>query len=359
MHDVCDFVESFRKEKGLSYIDVLCMQEHEVKLRRFFGDGIHGEEMLSMFSCTKPITVTMALRLYEQGLLGLDDPVEKYLPAAKNMVYMDGDDIKPVKNTLTVRHLFTMTGGFNYNYTPPAVQALLAKNPQADTRSVVECYLQTPLQFLPGEKFQYSLCHDVLGAVMEVASGMRLSALVKREIFDPLGMTNAHFDYRPGEKLLDMYQYYVKKITKTENFAPISPYYESGGSALFCTVADYGKFADALACGGKAYNGYQLLQPETIALLRSEQIAKLQIQNEFTCVQGEDYGYGLGVRTRVKPTPWGLLPGEFGWDGAAGSYVMVDPNRHISVFVGMHIKGWPKLLDGFHLRLVEEIYKYL
>lgn len=357
MIGVCDFVDDYRKEKQLHYIDVICVQNHEVKFRHFSGDGITGNEMLSMFSCSKPITVTAALRLYEQGLLGLDDPVAKYLPAAEYLVYREGDQILPVKQPLTVRHLFTMTGGFDYNFTPPAVQAILAENSQANTQAVVEGYLHTPLQFSPGEEFAYSLCHDVLGAVMEVVSGKRLSEFINEEIFRPLSMDTAHYDYRPGEKLLDMYSCQQGKVDRGENYKPISPNFESGGAGLFCRVADYAKFADALACKGKAYNGYQVLKPETVELLRSEQVKNLQIQNEFTCAQGNDYSYGLGVRTRVRATDWGLEAGEFGWDGAAGSYVMIDPKQNISVFIGMHLRSWPRLVKGFHLEVVEKIYK--
>ena len=91
--------------------------------------------------------------------------------------------------------------------------------------------------------------------------------------------------------------------------------------------------------------------------LATEQVKNISVQNTFTCVQGEDYGYGLGVRVRQSPTAWGLPVGEFGWDGAAGSYVMVDPERKISVFIGMHVRNWPEVFTGKHLEIVEAIYK--
>jgi CubicO group peptidase (beta-lactamase class C family) len=83
------------------------------------------------------------------------------------------------------------------------------------------------------------------------------------------------------------------------------------------------------------------------------------VHNAFTCVQGEAYGYGLGVRVRQSATAWGLPIGEFGWDGAAGSYVMVDPEREISIFIGMHVRNWPEVFTGKHLQIVEAIYKEL
>ena len=86
---------------------------------------------------------------------------------------------------------------------------------------------------------------------------------------------------------------------------------------------------------------------------------KISISNNFACVQGGDYGYGLGVRIRQKPTEWGLNKGEFGWDGAAGSYVMMDPEKKVSIFIGLHLRNWPVVFKGKHLPIVEKIYKEL
>ena len=82
----------------------------------------------------------------------------------------------------------------------------------------------------------------------------------------------------------------------------------------------------------------------------------MAVNNNFTCVQGGDYGYGYGVRVRMKPTAWGLPAGEYGWDGAAGTYLMVDPVNRISVVIGMHVRNWPYCFRHEHLNLVKEIY---
>ena len=116
-------------------------------------------------------------------------------------------------------------------------------------------------------------------------------------------------------------------------------------------------FADLLACGGESKNGYRLLKRETVELLRQETIASLGVDNSFTCVQGDDYGYGLGVRVRKRATDWGLPVGEFGWDGAAGTYIMADPINKISIVIGMHLRGWPNVFKGEHLRLVQCVYE--
>ena len=100
-----------------------------------------------------------------------------------------------------------------------------------------------------------------------------------------------------------------------------------------------------------------MLREETVEKIRSIQVQGVSFQNSFTCVQGDEYGYGLGVRVRKKPTSWGLAEGEFGWDGAAGSYVMIDPQRQVSVFIGMHVRNWPEVFTEKHLQIVESIYQ--
>lgn len=355
------FIDNLIVQKHIPYVDVACFCDHKPVFRHFSGEGICGKELLNMFSCSKPVTVTAALRLMEQGALKLDDPVARFFPSATHAVYRtENGQLLPIKQAMTVRHLFTMTAGLDYNYTPSAVQQLLEKDPlQANTQQILDGYLRSPLQFSPGEKFRYSLCHDVLAGVVEVVSGMRFSKFVEQEIFVPLEMHDSTFNNHPCRPALKMYKYEVGHILPTEGFMPVTPHYESGGAGLCSTVEDYCKFADALACDGTASNGYQLLKPETVALMRTEQISGLSIQNEFTCVQGGDYSYGLGVRVRTKDTGWGLTPGEFGWDGAAGSYLMIDPNRHISVVMGMHLRGWPKCFRGDHLRIVQSLYNEL
>jgi CubicO group peptidase (beta-lactamase class C family) len=195
--------------------------------------------------------------------------------------------------------------------------------------------VESPLAFVPGAHYRYGLSHDVLAAVVEVITGKKFSAYVKEVIFDPLQMNESRFD-NLEENMTDVYMAFeggeVRKIEEPKCLVP-TPAYESGGAGLVSTVEDYIRFADALACGGTAANGYQVLGSDALRQLTSEQMKEISINNAFTCVQGGDYGYGLGVRIRQVATDWGLNKGEFGWDGAACSYVMMDPEKKISVFI--------------------------
>ena len=347
------------KEKYIPYIDILVKKEHQTLLRYYDSreKNVTGKENVFLFSCTKPMTVACALRLVEEGKLSLDDEVAKYLPAYANTFLKNGEKSK---KKMTIRHLFTMTGGLSYRLPQGVKDFLVETQSKAGTIEIVSQFVKEPLQFEPGERFEYSFCHDVLAAVVEVVSGKRFSEYIHDVIFMPLCMQGMGFH---TEQLLKMAKLYQAKETgeiieiPVENELIFGENYDSGGAGVIGNVEDYARFVDVMACGGESENGYRLLKKETVELLRQETTASLGIENSFTCVQGGEYGYGLGVRVRKKQTDWGLPIGEFGWDGAAGTYIMADPVNKISVVIGMHLRGWPNVFRGEHLRLVQCVYE--
>ena len=135
--------------------------------------------------------------------------------------------------------------------------------------------------------------------------------------------------------------------------------YESGGAGLYSTVEDYSLFADAMACGGRGITGKQILQPETIDLMRTDQLGSYVMDTRFGCAAGPGYGYGLGVRTLIDESASRSTPGEFGWDGAAGSYVMIDPEYALSIFFAMHVRAWPTLIGCGHAPIRDMTYDIL
>ena len=354
-------IEEVRKKAGVPYLDVVCYQSHKEVFRYVSGEGVTGKELLYMYSCGKLVTVVVALRLIDEGKMSLDDLVCTYLPEVERAFVVDerGEKVY-VGHQMKIRHLFTMTAGFTYNLATPPITALVERSKEgAVLRDFIAKFVETPLSFTPGRQFQYSLCHDVLAAVVEVVTGKRFSEYVQEVIFTPLQMENSRFDNQE-KNVFDVYMAMpngkVEKVNEGKILIP-APHYESGGAGLASTVEDYIRFADALACGGVAGNGYSVLSKAGLQALATEQVKNISVNNTFTCVQGEDYGYGLGVRVRQTPTAWGLPIGEFGWDGAAGSYVMIDPEREISIFMGMHVRNWPEVFTGKHLEIVEAIYK--
>ena len=352
-------IDEIRKETGVPFLDVAAYKEYQ-SLYRYQSGGASGKEILYMFSCGKPITVTGAMRLVEKRLLGLDDKVCDYLPAVKNAFVIDENGNKvTVGENMTVRHLFTMSAGFPFGYSEEPVIKLAKENRNADLQDFICKFVETPLLFEPGKQFKYGLCHDVLGAVIEKVAGKTFAKYMEEEIFIPLNMNNSNFyNDEGGTEILYMAREddSIFEVSGTRLRVPTKKY-QSGGGGLISTVDDYLKFATALASEGKAYNGYRVLGVDALKELTTPQMEKVTVNNNFTCVQGEDYGYGLGVRVRNKDTAWGLRKGEFGWDGAAGSYVLIDPVNKATVFIGMHVRSWPYVFMEKHLKIVKGIYE--
>ena len=309
------------------------------------------KHLVNLYSCSKPVTVTAALQLYEQGKIKLDDPLYAYIPEYRQMYLADGS---VAKNPITLRHLFTMTSGLTYNTKTEAFdKARELTEGKMDTLTVIRCLAQDPLSFEPGTKWQYSLSHDVLAAVVEVASGKKFRDYVKENIFDPLGMENTVYHCENVmDKMAAKYRFMdgvegtlVEKqagassreggfIQKEDKQAAhiFGPEYDSGGSGITASVAEYSKFCDALANGGRG-----ILKPETIDLMRTNQIANVD-RSLFSWRQLAGYGYGLGVRTLLEiPKDGNGNVGEFGWGGAAGASLWIDPEYKLSVCYAHHM----------------------
>lgn len=347
-------------ECGVPGCDIIVARDHRVLYQNRFG--VADQQLFYLYSTTKPLTVTTALRLYEEGRLDLDAPVSDYLPAFKNLMRKEGDQLVPVSKPLLVWHLFTMTGGFDYDlYAAPTQEVLAAKGEQASTLDIVNSLARKPLYFEPGTGYQYSLCHDILAGIVEVVSGKRFSDYMQEIILEPLGMSNTTFRETPEihAGIADQYLYQDGKVLlceKNNSLIP-SPNYDSGGAGLISCGADYIKFADTLACGGTSKNGYRLLKPETVARLGSEQLSHFSMNNNYSLALAPGYGYGMGVRVKVAENG-GLSPiGEFGWDGAAGCYCLMDPVNRLSIFFGMQVLAWPYCIGGAHGEIRDLVYK--
>ncbi len=350
---------------ALDGCEVSVMQAHKVLYRKAFSpaDGAH----YLLYSCTKPMTVAGAMRLVERGRLELDAPVYEYLPFFKNVfLEKDGKRAAPQK-PITVRNLLTMTAGFDYNFDKEPINSLFQTTAgHISTVDFAKAAVQSPLLFEPGERFQYSICHDMVGALIEAVSGMRFADYQRTEITEPLGMSKTGFlvDRADDWRLAPLYQFNTetKQADKLEQIFRHGLYdrYESGGAGMVSTLEDYAKFADAMSCGGTAANGYQLLRPETVDLIRTEQLKSFTLNSQFSCSAGEGYSYGLGVRVLVNQEGGQKSPiGEFGWDGAAGSYIMMDPKNQLSIVFTTHLLNWPARFGTMHAPIRDLTYDAL
>ncbi len=362
-----NYIDKLTKEKELPLLNVIAYKNHEQLFSHSASyNNAHGKgEPLCMFSCTKVLCAVSGMKLIEEGKISLDDPVAKYIPAFEEAFTLDEKGNKH-KEVITVRHLFSMSSGLDYNRSTPEIERLRReKYKTADTADVVCEFIKRPLNFSPGEKFMYSLSHDVLGAVIETVEGTTLADCMQKQIFTPLGMKNStmrskeYIDSPPTSyKILEDNSFEVENGDTYRSFH-MSENYVSGGAGLISTAEDLAIFADTLASGGTAKNGYRLINLQTIEKMKEIQFGSLNVKNNYTCVQGKDYAYGLGVRVRTEPLLCGIPAGEFGWDGAAGSYILIDTDNGISITMGMNILNWPKVFSGEHLEIAKRIYEDL
>lgn len=296
-----------------------------------------------LYSLSKPITVCAVMQCVERGLLALDEEIDRYMPELSEWTVRKETGIEKVKAP-TIRQLLTMCAGLNYDLSSPSVIAAKTANPDAGTYEIVKAIAREPLQFVPGTHFQYSLAHDVLGSVIEAVSGQRFGEYLKQNVFIPLGMYSTGFsmDDEQREHFADLYvqdlQTGENVLLGDDNIYQITPAYESGGAGLFSTAQDYLLFAEMMSNGGVGRNGARILRAETIDMIRADQMTE-QTRKDFDQLGRRGYSYGLGVRTKVDSLGGEVSSafGEFGWDGAAGSYVIMDPQIHLAVVYLQHV----------------------
>ncbi len=294
-----------------------------------------GKELYNVYSCSKPITCTAGMMLVERGVISLDEPLSRFMPEfeSMNVKTADGKTV-PAENPIKIKHLFTMSAGFSYDVKSPSlIEARERTGGTCPTVETLRRLAKEPLLFEPGTAFKYSLCHDVLAAVIEIASGVRFGEFVKRNIFMPLGMESSTYNPREvnAELLAAQYIYDIDTETRTkigawDNELRLGLDYESGGAGCVTTADDYMKFIEGLRTG-------KLIKPETIALMTANTLPEMQDSSEYW---HEGYGYGLGVRCAKSPDSH---LADLGWDGAAGSYMALDMKNSISVFYAQHVRG--------------------
>lgn len=327
-----------------------------------------------LYSASKVLTCTAALQLIERGYMKLEDPVAKYLPEFADMYVGEwanaaGEDPdrscwEKAKNQITVEHLMTMRGGFDYNLTMHPILKAVKEDPNASTGKIVSAMAEYPLHFEPGTRFMYSFCHDILAAVIEVVSGQRFSDYMKANIFDPLGMTSSGYSVEAaGDSISQQYTAdpVTRKTTPTTNtsYFEFTPEYESGGAGMVASAEDYGKFVAAMCNYGVGANGARILSKESIDLMRKDFLDEA-CKADYAGINRPGYSYGLGVRTLVEKEKSGVSTplGEFGWDGAAGAYVLIDVKNKIGVFYAQQVLG-RDFSQAVHAGIRESLYEGL
>ena len=342
-------------------------------------------ELFNIYSCSKPLTVTAALQLYEKGKFLLDDPLYQFIPEFRNMqVRLENGQTEPARTPITMRHLFTMTAGFDYNTNAPwRARAEERTGGRMQTMEVIRELAKEPLHFHPGERWNYSMCHDVLAAAVEAISGQRFCDYVKEHIFDPLDMQTAtyHPDADAMVRMAEQYRYQIvgdndavklqAGLIRTDcgtvinatkgNHLRFGEEYDSGGAGITVSVADYAKLATALANGGVGANGQRILGAGTVDLMRADQLNPMGVGtahfNTWKTHKGHSYGLGVMVMTDRALSGSNGSYGEFSWGGAAGATIHVDPERRLAYFYAHHMLNPQE--DYYQPRLRNAVYSCL
>jgi CubicO group peptidase (beta-lactamase class C family) len=310
------------------------------------------DSICRVYSMTKLVTSVAALMLVEEGKLGLDQPIGRWLPAlVKPNVLAGGTDDAPVLRAaaapVTVRHLLTHTAGYTYDFIgQDLIHRLYARRNLWESPSMAEFIARVaglPLAHEPGAQFTYGINADILGAVIEAASGVSLPEFLAHRIFGPLGMSDTGFDVAPGKlaRLAKVYSHspkggFAEAGVFLGAYAEAGRGFASGGGGLFSTADDFARFALMLLHSGKS-GSETILSRKSVELLRSNQ---LQGHPGGHHALSRAHGFGLGAEVRLDLGLGGPLgsKGQFGWYGAATTYCTIDPQENlVAILMAQHL----------------------
>jgi CubicO group peptidase (beta-lactamase class C family) len=316
------------------------------------------DALFAIASMTKPVTGVAALLLWEQGLLGLADPVERFLPqlcdrrvAVLNQRVLAGQgpiETVPARRSITMLDLMRHTSGLTYGGRgTTAVHALYPASSNAagaslDSRTFLERLAAAPLLYQPGTVWDYGLSIDVIGLVVEALSGQTLGAFLEDRLFRPLGMVDTGFQVPPD------------KVARLARPLPRDPdthepqtvpdraralKFECGGGGLASSALDYLRFAQMLL-GGGVLGETRLLGRKTVEAMRTNRMTP-DIENRIAALDPNSEGYGFGLTVAVREQPSTLMGslGEFYWNGAYGTLWWADPTEDLVVVFMAQVPG--------------------
>lgn len=334
-----------------------------------FGNttAVNKDTLWRIYSMTKPVTGIAVMMLIADGTLRLDQPLSDILPKFAQMTVQVTPDgslaSRPAKTQITIRHLLTHTSGLGYSimqkgpirdayvskglvpaqFSQIALPFAPAVNPAPNLTVFADRLATLPLVYEPGRQWSYGMGFDVLGRVIEVVSGMRFDAFLKKRVFEPLGMTSTGFIVLPSQLARLTTNYGVMGgLTIPVDPGPssifaLNPKLLAGGAGLVSSAQDYDRFL-AMLLGEGRFGGEQLLPPETARLAMSNLLPPGG-STKGTWAQG--YGFGAGGRVTLPGAREG--EGIFGWNGAAGTIGWVDRKRGMRV--GGYVQQMP--LDAY------------
>lgn len=344
---------------------------------------IERDTMFRIASMTKPITSTAALMLFEQGRFALDDPITRWAPEFSQMRVLRSpngplDQTSPAERPITFRDLLTHRSGLTYGafHTGPIAKAYEVLGGEVDTDVEPDDWIARlaalPLVDQPGAGFHYGRSTDLLGLLIARIENAPLRDVLKRRIFDPLGMKDTGFnvpreqrDRRAGMYGFDESGRLIKRLTATGGSTlperPEDMKYEGGGGGLWSTLDDYLAFA-RIFVGAGTVDGVRLLRPETLSLMTSNHLTESQRGNTTLLSSGHGFGLGLAVvldPEKADPIICGGGVGSVGWPGAWGGWWQADPTENsILIFLAHNMVELDQFAQGIGFGVFDAILRF-
>ncbi|KAB7648782.1 serine hydrolase domain-containing protein [Polymorphobacter fuscus] len=319
------------------------------------GTAMAEDTIFRIYSMTKPVTSVALLMLVEEGKIALDDPVHRYIPEWRNLAvyaagtHRTGFQTTPVKRPMQVVDLLRHTSGLTYGFqlrsnVDAAYRAhKIGEIEKAGTLAdMIAALGRMPLEFSPGDAWNYSVATDVCGWLVEVVSGQTFEDFLRDRLFTPLGMVDTGFHVRDGQahRFATCYQptrdggIEVQDDAATSSFLS-PPAFVSGGGGLVSTAHDYLRFCTMLLNGG-TLDGKRYISRKTLDLMTANHlpggasIAALS-RSLFSEAAYDGVGFGLGFATTIDAART-LMPGSDGdyfWGGAASTFFWIDPQEDL------------------------------
>jgi len=315
---------------------------------------VKDDTIFRIYSMTKPITSTAFMMLVEEGKVALDEPVHRYIPEWKNLgvfqagtypAFLTKPPSRPMQIVDLLRHTSGLTYGFQQRSNVDAAyrERKLGEVEKSGTlQSMIDDLAKMPLEFSPGEAWNYSVATDVIGYLVGKISGKPLEQFLKERIFEPLGMNDTDF-YVPAEKAKRLAACYsadgkggmTLQDDPAESAFLSPPSFISGGGGLCSTAADYLTFCRALLNRGEL-GGVRLIAPKTLALMTANHLpGGLDLpgmsRSLFSEATYSGMGFGLGFAVTMTPSQT-LIPGsagEYSWGGLATTSFFIDPAEEL------------------------------
>ena len=332
----------------IAYLDALGFMDRENK------KAMQEDAIFSIYSMSKPITSIALMQLYEKSLFRLDDPIHWHIPSWRNLrVYESGLypnflTSRPNRH-MTIRDLLSHMSGLTYDFMLRTnVDAAYRKTKlqaTGDLQAMIDTLAQLPLEFSPGEQWNYSVSTDVCGYLVEHFSGMKLDKYFQKHIFDPLGMEDTGFSCAKEkvDRLASLYEQHPKKgpVLVDPGGAKTARVKKrkmlSGGGGLLSTMSDYYRFCSMLLNQGEL-DGTRIIGRKTLAMMASNHLPDNKdltemSQSAFSETTYQGVGFGLGFSVILDPVKTQSLTdiGEYGWGGAASTVFWVNPKEEMVV----------------------------